>query len=72
MNRKRLFAASFGHFAIDILNSSIAIVLTAVSGIFDLTVSQIGLAAMFYTFAASLRTHFRSSDSALKCRHEPT
>jgi FSR family fosmidomycin resistance protein-like MFS transporter len=54
MNRKRLFAASFGHFAIDILNSSIAIVLTAVSGIFDLTVSQIGLAAMFYTFAASL------------------
>lgn len=54
MNNKRLYAASFGHFAIDILNSSIAIILTAVAADFDLSVSQIGLAAMLYTFAASL------------------
>ncbi|MCC6166382.1 MAG: MFS transporter [Caldilineaceae bacterium] len=54
MNNKRLYAASFGHFAIDILNSSIAIILTAVAAEFDLSVSQIGLAAMLYTFAASL------------------
>lgn len=54
MNGKRLFAASYGHFAIDMLNSTIAIILTAVAQQFDLTVSQIGLAAMIYTFAASL------------------
>ncbi len=54
MNRKRLFAASYGHFSIDILNSSIPIILTAVATEFNLEVSQIGLAAMIYTFAASL------------------
>ncbi len=54
MDVKRLTAISLGHFAIDILNSSIAMILTAVAGIFDLTVSQIGLGAMIYTFAASL------------------
>ncbi len=54
MNGKRLFAASYGHFAIDMLNSTIAIILTAVTQQFDLTVSQIGVAAMIYTFAASL------------------
>lgn len=54
MNTKRLGAAAYGHFAIDILNSSIAMILTAVSGVFELTVGQIGMAAMIYTFAASL------------------
>lgn len=54
MNTKRLSAASYGHFAIDLLNSSIAMILTAVSGTFSLTVGQIGMAAMIYTFAASL------------------
>lgn len=54
MNGKRLFAASYGHFSIDILNSSIPVILTAVAASFDLNVSQIGLAAMFNTFAASL------------------
>lgn len=54
MNGKRLFSASYGHFAIDILNSSVPIILTAVAASFDLNVSQIGLAAMIYTFAASL------------------
>jgi FSR family fosmidomycin resistance protein-like MFS transporter len=54
MNSKRLFAASWGHFSIDILNSSIPVILTAVASSFSLNVSQIGLAAMIYTFAASL------------------
>lgn len=54
MNGKRLFAASYGHFSIDVLNSSIPIILTAVATNFNLDVSQIGLAAMIYTFAASL------------------
>jgi MFS transporter, FSR family, fosmidomycin resistance protein len=54
MNSKRLFAASFGHFSIDILNASIPVILTAVASSFSLDVSQIGLAAMIYTFAASL------------------
>lgn len=54
MNGKRLFASSFGHFSIDILNSTIPIILTAVATDFNLNVSQIGLAAMTYTFAASL------------------
>jgi MFS transporter, FSR family, fosmidomycin resistance protein len=54
MNGKRLFAASYGHFSIDLLNSSIPIILTTVAASFDLNVSQIGLAAMIYTFAASL------------------
>jgi MFS transporter, FSR family, fosmidomycin resistance protein len=54
MNGKRLFAASYGHFSIDILNSTIAMILTAVAATFDLSVGQIGLAAMIYTFAASL------------------
>lgn len=54
MNGKRLFAASYGHFSIDILNSSIAVILTAVASNFNLDVSRIALAAMIYTFAASL------------------
>ena len=48
---KRLIAISYGHFAIDILNSSVAIILTSVSAEFGLTVSQIGFGAMVYTFA---------------------
>jgi FSR family fosmidomycin resistance protein-like MFS transporter len=54
MNGKRLFAASYGHFSIDILNSTIPMILTAVASNFNLSVSQIGLAAMIYTFSASL------------------
>jgi MFS transporter, FSR family, fosmidomycin resistance protein len=58
MQMKRLSAIAFGHFAIDILNSSIALILTVLSGKFDLSISQIGLAAMIYTFAASLTQPF--------------
>lgn len=54
MQIKRLSAIAFGHFSIDILSSSIALILTVLSGKFDLSISQIGLAAMIYTFAASL------------------
>lgn len=58
MQVKRLSAIAFGHFSIDILNSSIALILTVLSGKFDLSISQIGLAAMIYTFAASLTQPF--------------
>jgi FSR family fosmidomycin resistance protein-like MFS transporter len=54
MNLKRLFAASFGHFAIDVLNSSVAMILTHLSGHFDLSVSQIGFGAMVYTIFAAM------------------
>jgi MFS transporter, FSR family, fosmidomycin resistance protein len=54
MHIKRLSAVAFGHFSIDVLNSSIALILTVVAGKFDLSTSQIGFAAMIYTFAASL------------------
>lgn len=54
MQIKRLSAIAFGHFSIDILSSSIALILTVLSGKFALSISQIGLAAMIYTFAASL------------------
>lgn len=58
MHMKRLSAIAFGHFSIDILNSSVALILTVLSGKFDLSISQIGLAAMIYTFAASLTQPF--------------
>lgn len=58
MNAKRLSAISIGHFAIDVLNSSIAIILVSVSQQFNLSNSQIGFGAMIYTFAASLTQPF--------------
>ncbi|MEZ4674089.1 MAG: MFS transporter [Caldilineaceae bacterium] len=58
MNVRRLSAVAFGHFSIDVLNSSLAVILTVLSGKFDLSISQIGLAAMIYTFAASLTQPF--------------
>ena len=58
MNVRRLAAIAFGHFSIDVLNSSLAVILTVLSGKFDLSISQIGLAAMIYTFAASLTQPF--------------
>ncbi len=54
MNTKRLAAASLGHLSIDVLNSSVAIILTYLStGKFTLTISQIGLGAMIYTMVAA-------------------
>ena len=58
MNVKRLSAIAYGHFAIDVLNSSIAIILTYLSGQFDLSVSQIGFGSMMYVFSASLTQPF--------------
>lgn len=55
---KRIFAASFGHFSIDVLNSSIAMILVALTGPFDLSVSQIGFAAMIYQVGAALSQPF--------------
>lgn len=58
MQIKRLSAIAFGHFSIDILSSSLALILTVLSSKFDLSISQIGLAAMIYTFAGSLTQPF--------------
>lgn len=54
MKIKRLSAVSYGHFAIDVLNSSLAMVLTSAAGLFDMSVSQIGFGAMVATLSASL------------------
>ncbi len=54
MNAKRLSAISYGHFAIDILNSSIVIILTDATQQYNLPYSKIGLGALLYTLAASL------------------
>jgi MFS transporter, FSR family, fosmidomycin resistance protein len=53
MDVKRLSAASLGHFAIDVLNSSVAMILVYLSGRFELSVSQIGFGAMVYTIFAA-------------------
>jgi FSR family fosmidomycin resistance protein-like MFS transporter len=53
-NKKRLTAASYGHFSIDILNSSVAIILTLAATQFDLTIAQIGFGAMMYQMFAAM------------------
>ena len=58
MKIARLSSISLGHFAIDILNSSVIMVFTAYAAQFSLSVSQIGLGAMIYTGAASLSQPF--------------
>lgn len=54
MNKKRLTAASYGHFSIDILNSSVAIILTLAAAQFNLTIAQIGFGAMMYQMFAAM------------------
>ena len=54
MNKQRLFAASFGHLSIDVLNSSVAVILTLAAGTFDLTIAQIGFGAMMYQMFAAM------------------
>ncbi|MCL4863113.1 MAG: MFS transporter [Caldilineaceae bacterium] len=54
MDIKRLSATSVGHFSIDVLNSSVAMILTYMAGRFDLSVSQIGFGAMVYTIFAAM------------------
>ncbi len=58
MNGKRLSAISYGHFAIDILNASVPIILANWSKEFGLTNGQIGFGIMIYTFAAALTQPF--------------
>lgn len=54
MNIRRLGAASLGHFSIDFLNASVAIILTAMAGRFELVNSQIAFGVMLYVFASAL------------------
>ncbi len=54
MNLKRLSAVSFGHFAIDILNSSVAMILTVLAVPFAISNGQIGLGIMLYQLVGSL------------------
>ncbi len=54
MNLRRLSAVSFGHFTIDILNSSIAMIITVMAVPFELTNGQIGLGVMIYQLVGSL------------------
>lgn len=54
MNKKRLTAASYGHFSIDILNSSVAIILTLAATQFNLSIAQIGFGAMMYQMFAAM------------------
>ncbi len=54
MNIKRLAATTYGHFSIDILNASIAMILTAMSDRFGLSIGQIALGALLYTVCAAM------------------
>lgn len=54
MNRMRLFASAYGHLSIDVLNASVAMILTLAAGQFELTIAQIGLGAMLYQIMAAM------------------
>lgn len=54
MNLRRLSSVSLGHLAIDILSSSVAMILTVLAVPFDLSNSQIGVGVMIYQFVGSL------------------
>jgi FSR family fosmidomycin resistance protein-like MFS transporter len=54
MNKLRLFSSAYGHFSIDIINSSVAMILTLAAGHFDLTIAQIGFGAMLYQIMAAM------------------
>lgn len=54
MNNRRLFAATYGHLSIDLVNASVAMILTASAARFDLSISQIGFGALVYQLAAAM------------------
>jgi FSR family fosmidomycin resistance protein-like MFS transporter len=54
MNKPRLLAAAYGHFSIDIVNSSVAIILTLAATRFQLSIAQIGFGAMMYQMFAAM------------------
>lgn len=69
MDNKRLFASTYGHLSIDVLNSSVAMILTAVAGRFDLGISEIGFGALVYQiFAAMSQPIFGSLTDRLRGR----
>jgi FSR family fosmidomycin resistance protein-like MFS transporter len=54
MNKLRLFSSAYGHFSIDVINASVAMILTLAAGHFDLTIAQIGFGAMLYQIMAAM------------------
>ncbi len=54
MNLRRLSSVSLGHLVIDILSSSVAMILTVLAVPFDLSNSQIGVGVMVYQLVGSL------------------
>ncbi len=54
MNKMRLFAAAYSHLSIDVLNSSVPMILTLAAGQFNLSIAQIGLGAMLYQVMAAM------------------
>lgn len=58
MNFKRLSAVSVGHLSIDILNSSVAMILTVLAAPFAISNAQIGFGVMLYSLVGSLSQPF--------------
>jgi FSR family fosmidomycin resistance protein-like MFS transporter len=58
MNLKRLSAVSVGHLSIDILNSSVAMILTVLAVPFAISNAQIGFGVMLYSLVGSLSQPF--------------
>lgn len=58
MNLRRLSSVSLGHLAIDVLSSSVAMILTVLAVPFDLSNSQIGVGVMVYQLVGSLTQPF--------------
>lgn len=54
MNKSRLFAATYGHLSIDVLNSSVAMILTLVAVRYGLTIAQVAFGAMLYQIMAAM------------------
>src|SRR5512139_4109981 len=54
MNKLRLFSSAYGHLSIDVLNSSVAMILTLAASQFGLTIAQIGFGAMLYQIMAAM------------------
>ncbi len=54
MNKLRLFSSAYGHLSIDVLNASVAMILTLAAGQFGLSIAQIGLGAMLYQIMAAM------------------
>ena len=54
MNKLRLFSSAYGHLSIDVLNSSVAMILTLAATQFGLSIAQIGFGAMLYQIMAAM------------------